>query len=195
MPIAEVSTTSLSTSTLDAILTAQFAVAWAGEAGEEPRLKWWKTHLVSEFGGEDLFKRLLPQTWQWAVLEAVREAARRHDLEARHKDADADKLLTLFHLGFEHDERLAERLADLKRSGVVPNEALPGLRDVITAAWSKAHFNDWVLGHGDAVVVTAPVGRRLKGEVPASLELLVNKLVAALHPLADAWPLPHARLS
>jgi hypothetical protein len=38
-------------SDLDAALTAQFAVAWAGETGEEPRLGWWRTDLVSEFGG------------------------------------------------------------------------------------------------------------------------------------------------
>ena len=37
----------LSSATIDAILTAQLAVAWAGEGGEEPRLKWWRTDLVS----------------------------------------------------------------------------------------------------------------------------------------------------
>ena len=36
---------------LDHILCAQFAVAWAGESGEEGRLGWWKTDLTSEFGG------------------------------------------------------------------------------------------------------------------------------------------------
>jgi hypothetical protein len=50
-----------------------------------------------------------------------------------------------------------------------------------------------VAGHGEATVVTAPVGRRLKGDAPVSVELLVKKLVAALHPLADAYPMPHAR--
>jgi len=185
----------LSTATIDAILTAQLAVAWAGEGGEEPRLKWWRTDLVSEFGGEDLFKRLLPHTWQWATLEAVREAARRHDAEVRARDADADRLLTLFHLGFEVDERLTERLAELKRAGRPPAEALKGLSDVVSAGWSKAEFDTWLSGHGEAAVVTAPVGRRLKGDVPQSVELLVKKLVAALQPLAEAYPMPHARVA
>lgn len=185
----------LSTATIDAILTAQLAVAWAGEGGEEPRLKWWRTDLVSEFGGEDLFKRLLPHTWQWATLEAVREAARRHDAEVRARDADADRLLTLFHLGFEVDERLTERLAELKRAGRPPAETLKGLADVVSARWSKAEFDTWLSGHGEAAVVTAPVGRRLKGDVPQSVELLVKKLVAALQPLAEAYPMPHARVA
>lgn len=184
---------STSEATIDLILTAQLAVSWAGEGGEEPRLKWWRTDMVSEFGGEDLFRRLLPHTWQWATLEAAREAALRHDAEVRNRDADHDRLLTLFHFGFELDERLAERLAELKREGRQPAEALPGLRDVVTPSWSRADFEAWVLGHGDAAVVTAPVGRRLKGEPSVSPELLVKKLVAALQPLADAYPLPHIR--
>ena len=81
-----------SAATLDAILTAQLAVAWAGEGGEEPRLKWWRTDLASEFGGEDLFKRVLPHTWPWAVLEGAREAARRHDADVRARDADPDRM-------------------------------------------------------------------------------------------------------
>lgn len=182
-----------SNTVLDSTLAAQLAVAWAGEAGETPRLKWWRTDLASEYGGEDLFRRLMPHTWRWAVLEAAREAARRRDAELRAKDADPDRVLTLFRLGFEMDERLDERLAELKREGTSPVEGLPGLRDVIMAKWSKAAFADWVAGHGEAAVVTAPIGRRLKGDAPASTELLVKKLVAALHPLAEAYPMPHAR--
>ena len=70
-------------SDLDLALTAQIAVAWAGEGGEEPRLGWWQTDLVSEFGGEDLLRRLLPKTYPWAMLQAVREAGRRKDEELR----------------------------------------------------------------------------------------------------------------
>ena len=54
----------LPTSALDGALTAQLAVAWAGEKGEEPRLGWWRSDLASELGGEDLFRRLLPHTWR-----------------------------------------------------------------------------------------------------------------------------------
>jgi hypothetical protein len=66
---------------LDFALTAQLVVAWAGESGEEQRLGWWRTDLASEFGGEDLFRRLLPNSWPWATLQAVREAARRRDAD------------------------------------------------------------------------------------------------------------------
>jgi len=182
-----------SNAVLDAVLTAQLCVAWAGEAGDPPRLKWWRTDLASEFGGEDLFRQLLPHTWRWAVLEGAREAARRHDAELRARDADADRLVTLFRLGFELDERLDERLADHKRSGVAPLDALPGLRAVAGGEWSKTGFAEWAAGHGEAASSTVPVGRRLRGEPPVSPELLVNKLVAALSPLADAYPMPHYR--
>jgi hypothetical protein len=182
-----------SKATLDVILTVQLAVAWAGEGGEIPRLKWWRTDLVSEFGGEDLFKRLLPHTWRWAVIDGAREAARRRDAELRSQDADPDRLITLFHLGFELDEHVDERLADLKRSGTAPAEALPGLREVIGDSWSRTPFAEWLQGHGDVTVASAPVGRRLRGEPPESVEFLVRKLVAALHPLADAYPMPHYR--
>jgi hypothetical protein len=48
---------------LDEILTLQLLVAWAGEGlSDPPRLGWWRTMLVDEFGGEDLFKRLTPRT-------------------------------------------------------------------------------------------------------------------------------------
>ena len=47
---------------LDFVLTARIAAAWAGELGEEPRLGWWRTDLVSEFGGEDLFPLRRPFT-------------------------------------------------------------------------------------------------------------------------------------
>ncbi|GAB4568166.1 MAG: hypothetical protein Tsb0020_21310 [Haliangiales bacterium] len=42
-------------SEIDFALTAQIIIAWAGEGGEEPRLSWWRSDMVSEFGsdGED----------------------------------------------------------------------------------------------------------------------------------------------
>lgn len=86
-------------SEIDLILTAQLTVAWAGEKGEEKRLGWWQTDLVSEFGGQDLFKQMMPHTWEWAVLQAAREAARRCDAELRHRDHDPDRILSLFNLG------------------------------------------------------------------------------------------------
>jgi hypothetical protein len=181
------------TSDLDRILTAQFVVAWAGEGGEEKRLGWWRSDLVSEYGGEDLFKRLIPSTWQWAVLQGAREAARREDANLRLRDHNPDRVLSLYSLGFELDELIDERLQELKHSRRVPQEALPGLEEGIESSWNPAHFSDWVLGHGVIETVAAPVGRRIKGDLPTSMDLIVRRLVAGLVPLADSYPLPHFR--
>ena len=180
-------------SALDQILTAQLIVAWAGEGGEEKRMNWWRSDLASEFGGEDLFQRLMPATWQWAVLQGAREAARRADAELRQRDHDPDRIVSLYSLGFALDERIDERLQELKQARRTPQAALPGLAAAITTTWNRARFQDWVAGHGDVETVAAPIGRRLKGEPPASLDLLVPRLVAGLLPLADRYPLPHVR--
>ena len=181
-------------STLDMVLTTQMVIAWAGEEGEDPkRLGWWRSDLTSEFGGHDLFQRLLPKTWEWAALQAVREAARRSDAARRSRHHDPDKLLTIFYLGFDVDERVGDRLQDLKRSGVSPIDSLPGLSEVTSTHWSPEGFWDWVRGHGESDFVTAPEGRRLKGTPPESLELMINRLVAACWPLSDAYPLPYFR--
>lgn len=178
-------------SALDLPLTAQLVVAWAGEGGEEPRLGWWRCDLVSEFGGEDLFRRLLPATWPWATLQGAREAARRRDAELRRQAGDPDRLITLYRFGFEVDERIEERLQEHKRAGRAPREALPGLA-LLDDAFSRPRFLDWLQGHGDAAYTPTPTGRRLDAP-PLGLDALVRTLVAALAPLADAWPLPYAR--
>jgi len=180
-------------SQLDHALTAQIVVAWAGESGEEKRLGWWRSDLVSEYGGKDLFRRLLPNTWLWAVLQGAREAARRTDAELRRQDHDPDRILSLFSLGFELDERIDERLQDLKRSGREPQEALAGLIGSIELVWNRGRFLDWVQGHGVVETTVAPVGRRVKGNPPTDFDQLVRRLVGALVPLADSYPLPHFR--
>ncbi len=181
-------------STLDMVLTTQLVIAWAGEEGEDPRrLGWWRSDLTSEFGGHDLFRRLLPKTWEWAALQAVREAARRADAAGRSRHHDPDKLLTLFHLGFDVDERVEDRLQDLKRSGASPTSSLPGLTEVTGGGWSTEGFGDWIRGHGAASYVKEPEGRRLKGSPPESLELMMHRLVAACWPLSESYPLPYSR--
>ena len=182
-------------SDLDLLLAAQLAVAWAGENGDEPRLGWWRTDLASEFGGEDIFRRLLPETWEWAVFQAAREAARRHDAELRRRDHDPDRVVSLYNLGFELDERLDERLQDLKRSGARPKEALPMLGELVEGGWDRNRFLDWIAAHGEANYVPAPVGRRIRGELPADLRQRTRYLVAALAPLQAEYPLPHFRKS
>ena len=191
---------SVSEAVLDEILTAQLIVAYAGEGGDTPRLGWWRTDLASVYGGEDLFRRLLPHTWGWAVLQAVREAARRQDAALRAKANDPDRLLSLFSLGFELDERVDERLQDLKRAGTSPHDALPALGTVVPEAspeeeeaWESRPFSDWLEAQPQAGRETAPVGRRLKGQPPADPRALVGQIVGALLPLTGEYSLPHFR--
>lgn len=182
-------------SVLDTILVLQMAVGWAGESGEEKRLGWWKTDLASEYGGQDLFSRLLPATATWAVYQGVREAAARRDAELRSQAHDADELLTLFSFGFALDERLEDRFQFLKRSGATPLEALPELTSVVAGDWDRDAFEDWAKGHGKASVEKVPVGRRLRGDVPESVELAAKNLISALAPLSDEYSMPHYRRS
>lgn len=134
--------------------------------------------------------RLLPQTHQWASLEAVREAAIRTDAKARAQMPDPDKLRTLFFLGFDLDEQLAERLAHHKRSGEAPEKTLPlpvaldavfsadAIVDALSTATLKSDHN------------VVPGGRQMKGTIPEEPALLVRQLAAALVPFAEKYPMP-----
>ena len=178
---------------LDEVLTLQLLVAWAGEGKTDPpRLGWWRTALTDEFGGEDLFKRLTPRTWRWAVLEAARAAARKVDAEARSEAADADRIFSLFRLGFAIDEQLDDRLAELKRSGQDPAEALPGLART-TTPWDPDRFVAWLASLGSPDAVGSSVGRRLKGEPPGAPAAAARALAAAMAPITDRYPAPHFR--
>jgi hypothetical protein len=180
----------LPTSTLDYILTLQLAIAWAGETETEPpRLGWWRTGMVDPDGGEDLFQRLAPKTWRWAVLQAAREAARRVDADARARAADPDRLYSLFRFGFKTDEQIAERLSELKRDHEDPRDALPLLSELMTS-WDRAALTDLLTGLADAPHTATPTGRLIKGDMPAA-ELAAKKLAAALLPLSDRYPAPH----
>jgi uncharacterized protein (TIGR02996 family) len=192
----------ISTSELDFLLTAQFAVAFAGEAGESPRLGWWRTDLVSEFGGHDLFQRLLPATWAWAALEGAREGARR--VEARHRALhhDPDLLRSLFHPGPAVDRALAERIETLKHGDAPPERALPALAPFLAADWTSAAtrtaFADWLDGHGRPARVETeptPAGRRLRSDPPESQEHRFQALLAAFVPLTPEYPFPHYRVA
>ncbi len=178
---------------LDAILATQLTIAWAGEGRCSPRrLAWWDTDLIDEAGGGDFFARLLPRTHAWASLEAVREAARRVDANARAKMATPDKMRTLYFLGFEVDEQLADRLAAHKRSGRPPAEVLP-LTVPLTADFSKEALVS-SLQTTEAPFTTVPNGRQLKGQTPSAAAVIVKNLAAALVPLADQYPLPFYKL-
>jgi hypothetical protein len=178
---------------LDQILSLQLLVAWAGEGDTEPaRLGWWRTALADEFGGEDLFQRLMPHTWRWAVLDAARRAAKRVDARGRERTADADQLVSLFRFDFALDEHLDDRLAELKRSGVDPLEALPGLK-AIASPFDRAAFDAWLADLPPVGFTAAPSGRRLKETLPDDRVLAARMLCSALRPLIDSYPAPHFR--
>ncbi|MBK8256779.1 MAG: BREX-6 system BrxE protein [Polyangiaceae bacterium] len=178
---------------LDSILAVQIAVAWAGEGRcSPPRLAFWDTDLVSDDGGGDFFARLLPQTHEWAALEAVREAARRVDAKMRGKIADPDRMRTLYFLGFEVDEQLSDRLAALKRSRRKPHEAL-AFPVPLGAAFSKEALVA-ALQHPGVSFTTMSGGRQIKGSLPGNPKAMVQSLAAALVPFPDHYPLPFYRL-
>jgi len=179
---------------LDQILVLQLLVAWAGEGKTDPpRLGWWRTSLVDEFGGEDLFARLMPRTWRWAVLEAARIAARTVDAAARSHAADGDQLLSLFHFGFSIDEQLDDRLAERKRSTEDPAEALPDLA-LTRKPWDPARFAGWLTSLAPVTTAPSSVGRRLKSEPPADPVAMARMLAAAMAPVTDRYPAPHFKV-
>jgi len=184
----------LAAADLDQLLALQLTVAWAGERAAEPlRLGWWRTDVLDEAGGLDLLTRLAPRTAAWAALEAVREAARRVDERMRLRSAAPDRTVTLFHLGFDLDEQLAERLASHKRSGARPPDALGGSLG-IAPVFDAAAFAAWCRGVAPASKVesTPDGGRRLLTPPDAPVEL-VRALVGVLPPLTPDYPMPHAR--
>ncbi len=178
---------------LDRILALQLLVAWAGEGSTDPpRLGWWRTSLVDELGGEDLFKRLVPRTWRWAVLEAARVAARTVDAEMRSHAAEGDHLVSLFHFGFLVDEQLDDRLAELKRSTADPLEAMPELA-ATAKPWDAAAFLQEMCGLAEVSIAASSVGRRLKGEAPSDPLAAARMLAAAIAPMSERYPAPHFR--
>ncbi len=183
------------TSAIDAILAVQLIVAWAGESREHTkRLGWWQTDLVDATGGGDFMARLLPRTHAWASLEAVREAARRVDEQGRRGMAEPDQVRSLYFLGFDIDERLSERLAEHKRSGVAPAQALP-LPQALDAPFSAERFSESLLAQGKAPGFdVVPGGRQLEGAMPGDLDVAVRNLAAALVPPPERYPLPFYRV-
>ena len=184
----------LSPETLDAVLALQLTVAWAGEQNSRPaRLGWWRTDILDEAGARDLLSRLTPRTSEWAALEAVREAARRVDERTRLGSATPDRIVTLFHFGFELDEHLNERLAEHKRSAATPTDVLGKLWGQ-TTHFEAAAFESWCKKTGPRPKAEdAPEGRRLVAPPDERLEL-ARAFVSALVPFPSEYPMPHARV-
>ncbi len=182
-------------STLDAILALQLSVAWAGEGLCEPkRLDWWRTDLIDPAGGGYLFQELLPKTYEWASLEAVRSVAIAQDKQMRQSMAQPDQVRTLFFWGFAVDEQLSDRLLEHKRSGHSPAKVLPLPLD-LESQFTKASFEEAMrIPNQLADFHVVPGGREIKSQIPEALELIARNLTAALLPLTDKYPLPFYRL-
>lgn len=179
---------------LDQILAVQLLIAWAGETpgGEHPRLGWWKTDVIDEDAGGDLWKRLLPRTHRWAGLDAARRAACLTDERLRRPAKNADDQLTLFHFGFEVDEALAERLAHHVLEARNPADVLPPLKAVGSRfdrdALAEALWADGV----DASFKVVPGGRQLKKIANEPLPARARRLATAVlsTPVTPAYPVP-----
>ena len=161
---------------------------------EPKRLDWWRTDLVDEGGGGDLLRRLLPKTYQWAALTAVRQAAIQVDRQMRLEISNSDAVRTLFFWGFELDEALSDRLAEHKRMHNPVNEAMAFPMD-LKAPFAATRFADAVRIPNQRVEFKVlPSGRELLETPPESPELRAQQLVAALLPLAESYPMPFYRV-
>ena len=188
-------TTTLLNSALDIVLALQFTVAWAGEARCEPeRLGWWETDLIDEAGGGDFMQRLLPKTHAWAALEAVREAARRVDAEARANSPTAATLRTLFYLGFEVDEQINARSRVLKGSGARPASVLT-LPLPLGAEFDPGRLTTVLAPEGAVSFESGPLGRRLGKVAHETPAQMAQQLAAALTPLSETYPMPYYEVS
>lgn len=186
----------LSKDDLDQILAIQFSVAWAGESGgEPPRLGWWQSDLIDADTGGDFFARLLPRTHAWAGLSLARRGAGRVDAAARNSLSGGDRAQTLFHLGFEIDEQLCDRVAEHRRHQRSPQDVLRnGMGLAIGYDWSPAAFAKRLAELGTAKVDITPGGRRLKAKGLSAVEV-TRQLAGALLPLAEKYPLPFLEAS
>jgi hypothetical protein len=182
----------LSSDDLDQILALQFSVAWAGESGgQPPRLGWWQSDLIDAESGGDLFARLLPRTHEWAGLSLARRCAVRVDAAGRANLRAGEGALTLFHLGFEVDEQLCDRVAEHRRHRRPSGDLLRhGL--ALGYAWSSDAFAKHLRALGTPPVEVTTTGRRLnlKAKKLSPLEA-ARQLAAALLPLPNQYPLPY----
>lgn len=178
---------------LDEILALQLTVAWAGEAaGDPPRLGWWPSDLVDAEGGGDLLARLVPKTAEWAGLHLVRKAASMVDEAARKKLANGDRVSTLYHFGFGVDEQLDDRLDVHRRARRPPAEML-GSCFLVGRPWDPHTFVSMAESLGTPTVDIVPNGRHVSLSTSSPLKA-ARLLAAALVPLPDEYPLPHAEI-
>ncbi|MDJ0745661.1 MAG: BREX-6 system BrxE protein [Xenococcaceae cyanobacterium MO_167.B27] len=180
---------------LDVVLMLQFFVSWAGERLTDPsRLGWWSTQLLDEWGGEDLFKRLFPITFEWALLEAVRKVAIQADKQKRINLAQPDNVCTLFFWGFGIDEKLEERLSFHKQNASNPYDILNFPLDLKEDFEEKVFEQAIQKFNPEVKYKIVPEGREIKGVIPELIADAAKNLVSGLIPLADRYPMPFYRI-
>ena len=173
------------TENLDRILAVQISIAWAGEGGEEPRLNWWDTEVMSEFGGYDNLKELVPGSAEWLGLKTIREAAKRTDEEYRNRASNPDELSTLYHLGYELDEQLEQRLSDLIHRQTPLSELLKHMKwitDPVEQEWEPKAFETWLTSLVNSQKIKTnkeSVGCRLTGTPPDDIFMRICRLAGA----------------
>jgi hypothetical protein len=175
---------------LDSILGLQLTVAWAGEAAGG-RLGWWGSDLVDRAGGGDLWRRLTPRSGTWIGLRMVREAARVVDstLLARSKPGFDGRYWTPFHLGFELDEQLDDRLKYHLRKEHDPAKVF-GARFLVHRPWSVTALERALRKLGTPAVEATPAGRRVEVAAASPIDA-APLLFAALLPLGKQYPMPY----
>jgi hypothetical protein len=115
------------------------------------------------------------------------------DAECRDKLSASDRVQTLFHLGFEIDEQLCDRVAEHRRHRRSPADVLgDGL--AVGGAWSPEAFARRLAAFGAPKVEVTTGGRRVKAKKLAPLEA-ARQLAAALLPLSERYPLPYLETS
>lgn len=187
--------TAIAPEELDVVLMLQCLVSWAGEGlTDPPRLNWWSTQLLDEWGGEDLFKRLFPKTSEWALLEATRKVAIQIDRQKRLNLAQSDRVCTLFFWGFGIDEKLEERLLLHKQNCSQPYDVLNFPLDLQEDFEEKA-FKEAIQSLDSEISFRiVPEGREMRGTIPKSIAHAAKNLVSGLIPLTDKYPMPFYRV-
>lgn len=187
--------TEISLNDLDKILAFQFVIAWAGEGLAEPhRLNWWKTDLIDNEGGGDLFSRLFPLTHEWASLEAIRTAAIQADKEKRLTMVNSSMIRTMFFWGYKIDDKLNDRISEHKQDMKSPFQVLPFPYEITDG------FNREVLEKSLLNNIQIPNyrkvlgGRELLDKIPEEPVIIVKLLAASFLPFSKEYPSPFYRI-
>lgn len=187
--------TAIAPEELDVVLMLQCLVGWAGEGlTDPPRLNWWSTQLLDEWGGEDLFKRLFPRTFEWALLEATRKVAIQLDRRKRTSLAQPDCVCTLFFWGFGIDEKLEERLILHKQNRNQPYDVLNFPLDLREEFEEKAFKEAIQSLNSEIAFKIVPEGREIKQTIPESIADAAKNLISGLIPISGEYPMPFYRI-